>query len=117
MCIKVLLAEELLDPELLAFSMTGSKTINQNVQSPGAAIGIPWMNDVVWAELDALSHIKPFTPENLLGNIQEIPVVWNQLFDLKHINFTDLPNRNLIDLQGFFEPDPVVPPSSKRSQI
>ena len=57
----MLLAEELLDSELLAFCMTGSKTIAQNLASPGAEIGIPWMNDVIWAELDALSNIKPFS--------------------------------------------------------
>lgn len=34
-CVKVLLAEELLDSELLIFSMTGSKQIRQGVQSPG----------------------------------------------------------------------------------
>lgn len=35
-CIKILLAEDLLDPELLAFAMAGSKTINQHLNSPGA---------------------------------------------------------------------------------
>lgn len=72
------------------------------------------MNDVIWAELDALSNIKPFTRENLLGSIREIPVVWNQLFDLKHINFADLPNRNLIDITGFFEGEPTIVPSTSK---
>jgi hypothetical protein len=60
-CLKVLLAEELLDPDIMAFSMAGSQTIMQDLRSPGAEIGVPWMNDVIWAELDALSNIKPFT--------------------------------------------------------
>ena len=106
----------MLDPELLAFSMTGSKTIAQDLKSPGAMIGVPWMNDVIWAELDALSNIKPFSRENLLDSIREIPVVWNQLFDLKHINFTDFPNRNLIDITNFFEGGEVgIPSTSIRS--
>ena len=94
----MLLAEDLLNSELMAFCMTGSKKISQNLRSPGAEIGIPWMNDVIWAELDALSNVRPFTRENTLDSIRDIPVVWNQLFDLKHINFTDFPNRNLIDI-------------------
>ena len=76
-CIKVLLAEELLDPELLIFSMTGSKKIRNDVISPGPSIGIHWMNDVIWAELDALSNLKPFTKENTMGHIAENPAVWN----------------------------------------
>lgn len=76
------------------------------------------MNDVVWAELDALSHIRPFTQENLLGSIRQIPVVWNQLFDLKHINFADLPNRNMIDIAQFFDAEPAhVPSTAKRSHV
>lgn len=76
-CTKVLYAEDMLDPELLAFAMTGSKKINHTLCSPGPALGIHWMNDVVWAELDALSKIKPFSPENLMGHVKENPAVWN----------------------------------------
>ena len=67
------------------------------------------MNDVIWAELDALSNIKPFNKDNLQEHIKENPAVWNQLFDHKHVAFTDLPNRNLIDLSDFFEKEPVMP--------
>ena len=36
---------------------------------------------------------------------------------MKHINFTDLPNRNLIDLHQFLEAEPVkLPSTSKKSQ-
>lgn len=104
--IKVLLAEELLDNELLIFSMTGSKKIRQDVISPGPSIGIHWMSDVHWAELDALSNIKPFNKDNLQGHIKENPAVWNQLFDHKHVAFADLPNRNQIDLSDFFDQEP-----------
>ena len=41
----------------------------------------------------------------LMAHIMENPAVWNQLFDLKHVSFGDLPNRALIDLRGFFEPE------------
>ena len=71
------MAEELLDPDIMAFSMAGSQRIAQDLRSPGAELGVPWMNDVIWAELDALSNIKPFSKENLLGSIRDIPVVWN----------------------------------------
>ena len=63
------------------------------------------MNDVIWAELDALSNLKPFTKENTMGHIAENPAVWNQLFDHKHVAFADLPNRNFIDIKGFFDRD------------
>lgn len=64
------------------------------------------MNDVIWAELDALSNIKPFNKDNLQGHIKENPAVWNQLFDHKHVAFADLPNRNQIDLSDFFDQEP-----------
>ena len=63
------------------------------------------MDDVIWAELDALSNIRPFTKENTMGHITNNPAVWNQLFDHKHVAFADLPNRNFIDAKSFFEAD------------
>lgn len=108
----------MLDPELLAFSMTGSKKINHTMHSPGPSLGIHWMNDVIWAELDALSKVQPFCRENIMDHIKENPAVWNQLFDHKHVAFVDLPNRQKIDLSCFFEKEPVMPAvtSKKDSQ-
>ena len=71
------------------------------------------MTDVIWAELDALSKVKPFTKENLINHIEENPVYWNQLFDLKHITFSDLPNRAQIDLKQFLENELVMPTTGK----
>lgn len=100
----------------MAFSMAGSKRINQNSESPGPYIGIPWMTDMIWAELGALSKVAPFTQENLLDHIKENPVYWNQLFDNKHISFSDLPNRALINIRQFFdEPLPLIPSTGKES--
>ena len=63
------------------------------------------MNDVIWAELDALSFVRPFSKEILMGHIHENPALWNQLFDHKHVAFADLPCHNLIDIKGFFDPN------------
>ena len=73
----MLLAEELISNELLSFSMTGSKKIRQDISSPGPALGINWMDDVVWAEIDALANIRPFTRENTINHIKANPAVWN----------------------------------------
>ena len=51
-----------------------------------------------------------------MGHIAENPAVWNQLFDHKHVAFADLPNRNQIDIKGFFEPEPAPTASKRRSK-
>ena len=48
-----------------------------------------------------------------MGHIKENPAVWNQLFDHKHVAFADLPNRNQIDIKGFFEPE-IIPSTAGR---
>lgn len=117
MSMKVLIAEELIDTELFAFAMAGSKRINQNLVSPGPSIGIPWMTDMIWAELDALSNVAPFNKENLSNHIQENPVYWNQLFDNKYITFSDLPNRALIEVKEYLEKPDLVMPSTGRKTL
>ena len=72
------------------------------------------MDDVVWAELDALSNIRPFTKDNTIEHIKSNPAVWNQLFDHKHVAYADLPNRQMIDIKGFVEPESI--PGTVRSR-
>ena len=67
--VKVLQAEELVDPELLHFSLSGSKKIQQDVISPGPSIGIPWMTDLMWAELHFLNNVAPFSHETVTDHI------------------------------------------------
>ena len=61
----------MINSELLNFAMTGSKRINQNTISPGQSIGLPWINDLMWAELNFLSTITPFNDQNLTDHIEE----------------------------------------------
>ena len=48
---------------MLAFSLVGSKQVDMRIENPGV---LPWMDNVMYAELDALSKIAPFSHENLI---------------------------------------------------
>ena len=76
------------------------------IENPGV---LPWMDNVMYAELDALSKIAPFTHENLIQHIKEQPEQWNNLYHSNNIIFTELPNRQLIDFGKFLSEDIVLP--------
>ena len=62
----VLSSEGMLDPEMMAFSLAGSKKFDINVENPNV---LPWMTNLMFAELYALKDIAPFNFENLGGHI------------------------------------------------
>ena len=89
----------MIDPELISFAMAGSKRIDQQALSPGPQLGLAWINDLMWAELSFLNTINPFNEENLTDHIMNNPEKWRYLFDMKQIGFSDLPNRNEINVR------------------
>ena len=61
------------------------------------------MTDLMWAELIYLSSIKPFSIENLNNHIIGNPAYWYELQDKRHITFSDIPSRSLIDVASFID--------------
>jgi dynein heavy chain len=108
---KVLQAEELMDQELLHFSLSGSKKINQDVVSPGPKIGVPWITDLMWAELHYLNNVKPFNEDVLTNHILQNPEQWSKLFDLDAISFSEIPCKGLLDIRSLHEEHVAVPPT------
>ena len=106
---KVLQAEELMDQELLHFSLSGSKKIAQDVVSPGPKIGIPWITDLMWADLHYLNNVKPFHEDVLTNHILQNPEEWNKLFDLTTLSFSDIPCKGLLDIGRLHEEHVAVP--------
>lgn len=66
-----------MDPELLAFSLGGSKTIDTNIENPYV---LPWLTNTMFAELDALSKIRPFNHENLIEHFSNNPEAWDSIY-------------------------------------
>jgi hypothetical protein len=55
--INVLAAEGMLDPEMLAFTLAGSKKLDTKHENPNV---LPWMTNLMFSELIALQEIAPF---------------------------------------------------------
>jgi hypothetical protein len=83
---------------MLAFALVGSKQVDMRIENPGV---LPWLDNVMYAELDALSKIAPFTHENLIEHVTLHPELWNNVYNGDNIIFTELPNRQLIDFGSF----------------
>ena len=98
-----------MDPELLAFALTGSKKIDMNIENPNT---LPWMTNAMFAELDALSKIRPFTTDNMIEHISNNPVLWDSIYQGQNIIFSELPNRHLIDFSSFLRDDIILPQTS-----
>ena len=85
----------------MKFALAGSRRVNQDSISPGPSIGLPWLNDLMWAELKYLSKLKPFNFGNLTDHIEKNPEAWNKLIDMDTIEYKDLPNGELLNLKQF----------------
>ena len=97
--LRVLSAEQLTDDTLMNFALAGSRRVSADVKSPGPQIGLPWLNDMMWAELKYLSKLKPFNFGNLTSHIESNPALWHELIELDAIDFADLPNNGLLNLK------------------
>ena len=56
----------MLDPEMLAFSLAGSKRLVMKLENPNV---LPWMTNLMFSELIALQEIAPFNQSNLTNHI------------------------------------------------
>lgn len=56
----------MLDPEMLAFSLAGSKRLDMKLENPNV---LPWMTNLMFSELIALQEIAPFNQSNLTNHI------------------------------------------------
>lgn len=56
------------------------------------------MDDLMWAELNYLNKLRPFTPHNLTEHIMRNPGQWNRVYEVDDANYTDFPNRGMLEL-------------------
>jgi hypothetical protein len=99
--LRVLKAEQLTDDTLMNFALAGSRRVSADVKSPGQSIGLPWLNDMMWAEMKYLSKLKPFNFGNLTDHVEKNPALWAELIEAESINFENLPNHGLLNLKQF----------------
>jgi hypothetical protein len=66
--LRVLESENFIDRKLLDFIMSGAKTVSMTAQVPESIKLCPWLDNMMWADLQYLSNIKPFNSANLLNH-------------------------------------------------
>lgn len=109
---RVLESEAFLDRNLLDFVMSGAKRVSPNAQVPAAINTLPWLDNMMWADLQYLANIKPFNATNLLSHFMQNQEKWNKYCMRRDVplTFEDLPNKELLDLRYFaqMEDDEVL---------
>jgi hypothetical protein len=68
--LKVLQAEESIEPNLFDFFLNGPKHVDVETEVPFDENCPKWMTKVVWADLCELAKLKPFNEDNLLKHIK-----------------------------------------------
>ena len=105
---RIMQAENIMDGDLYDFLINGPRKRDENSKLPDELTGsssrwMSWMNKMMWADLEQLSLLKPFTRECLLHHIVENQEDWADFYHLRDepITFEDLPNRDLLDISPF----------------
>jgi hypothetical protein len=80
---RVMQAENFIDQSLCDFLMCGAQSIAANAQAPRDLDALPWLSNMIWADLQYLSGVKPFNASNLLGHITQNQERWDK-FHSKH---------------------------------
>ena len=65
---RVLEAESFVDHNLFQFLINGSKSVSPTTQVPSSIdlVKLPWLDNMMWADLQYLAGVKPFNATNLL---------------------------------------------------
>jgi hypothetical protein len=104
---RVMQAENFIDQSLCDFLMCGAQSVSASAQVPRELDTLPWMSNMMWADLQYLSGVKPFNASNLLGHVIQNQERWDK-FHSKHdkpLTFQDLPNKDQLDLRFFSQLD------------
>lgn len=67
---RVLMAEQLTDDDLLAYAVTGSKVVTyESHLSQESAKNLPWLDKNMWSDILYLQSLAPFNKANLTDHI------------------------------------------------
>lgn len=99
--LSVLSVEGLLDQEMMAFTLMGSKEVDMTIRKPQT---LTWMTASMFADLEALSKITPFSTQNLTTHITANSDLWDQLYHSRRFTFKDVPSAALFDFQQIINP-------------
>ncbi|CDW77756.1 dynein heavy chain axonemal [Stylonychia lemnae] len=104
MVLRVLEYEDYLDKTLYSYLLIGPKNPDYSEEPPTQDLKLNWLNKRNWGDLKALSQIKPFTNNNLIEYIKELPAVWNEYYKKNRFSYDELPNKDRLNLI------PLLPP-------
>jgi hypothetical protein len=101
--IRVMQAENFLDPGLAHFLLRGTQRLQADLRVPQEITGLPWLSNLIWADLCTLAKLRPFNSNNLLGHIERHEHAWDKFHGRRRgaLTFQDLPNKDLIDFSFF----------------
>ena len=100
---RVLEAESFIDHNLFEFLINGAKSVSASAHVPTVITTLPWLDNMMWADLQYLAQVKPFNATNLLSHIMQNQERWNKFCMRRDtaLAFEDLPNKDLLDLRFF----------------
>lgn len=105
--VRVLQAENFIDPGLCEFLLRGAQRLSPDTRVPDGITELPWLDNLMWADLRTLAGLQPFSAANLLGHIAQHQQAWAKFHARleRPLTFQDLPNRDAIDLRYFTKLD------------
>jgi hypothetical protein len=100
---RVLESESFIDRNLLDFLINGAKSVSPTAQVPATINTLPWLDNMMWADLQYLANVKPFNATNLLSHFMQNQEKWNKYCTRRDapLTFEDLPNKEFLDLRFF----------------
>jgi len=101
--LRIMQAENFIDPGLGDFLLRGAQRLSADTRVPDEITELPWLDNLMWADLRTLSCLKPFNSSNLLGHIAQNQQKWAKFHAKldRPLTFEDLPNREAVDLRFF----------------
>jgi hypothetical protein len=61
LALRVMHAEQLTDDNLISFAMAGAKEVKPPSSLFKAVNALPWLNNVMWSDVQFLQTLQPFT--------------------------------------------------------
>ena len=91
MVLKVLEFEGFLDKNLFNFLLNGPRNPEYSQEAP-KELKSSWLNTRIWGDLKSLAELKPFTLNNLVGNVKQNISDWNAYYELEKFEYDKIPN-------------------------
>ena len=71
----------------------------------------------MWAELHYLKNISPFSEESLTEHITKNPEQWGKIFEMKQLEFKDIPSNKLLDTMQLHDGTKMLSPETKPTTV